>query len=70
MQTAKKWIIILIAFDDSDIDAQVLKERIPVDEDEHVAAFLRGGELLDVLADDAEEMIEGYRREIEKECLR
>ena len=53
-----------------DPDAQVLKERIPVDEDEHVAAFLRGGELLDVLADDAEEMIEGYRREIEKECLR
>ena len=70
MKSRKKWIIFLVAFDDTDIEPRVLKERIGASENEHVAAFLRGGELLDVLTDDKEEVIEGYRREVERRCLR
>jgi hypothetical protein len=65
-----KWIIVLIAYDDPEIEACVLKERIPMDEDENLAAFMRGGELMAVTTDDEEQVIEGLRREIEKECLR
>ena len=65
-----KWIIILLAFDDPKIEPRVLKERLSESEDEHLAAFLRGGELLDVLHSDDEEQVEGYRRQMEKECLR
>ena len=65
-----KWIIVLLAFDDPEIEPQVLKEQIAENEDEHLAAFLRGGELLDVIHSDDEEPVESYRRQIEKQCLR
>ena len=65
-----KWIIVLVAFDEDGLDPQVLKERSPADEDAQLAALLRGGERVAVLDDDEEEVVEGYRREIEKECFR
>jgi hypothetical protein len=65
-----KWIIVLIAFDDPGIAAEVIKDRIDAAEDERLAAFLRGGELLNVLHQDDETMAEGMRRDAEKECLR
>jgi hypothetical protein len=65
-----KWIIVLVAFDDPALDPEVIKERIGADEDEEVAAFLRGGELVAVMADESEEVVEGFRREVEKQCLR
>ena len=66
-----KWIIILVAFDDDELLPQVIKERISAGEDEHLIAFLRGGELLEVLSgDDDESTAEACRREIEKQCLR
>ena len=65
-----KWIIVLLAFDDPKIEPQVLKEQIAENEDEHLAAFLRGGELLDIVHSDDEEQVEGYRLQIEKQCLR
>jgi len=65
-----KWIVVLIAFDDPELPPQVLKERIAEDEDERLAAFLRGGELLNVLHEDSESIAEGIRRDAEKECLR
>lgn len=68
---AKKWIIVLIAHDDPDIDVQVIKEQIPVADDEHLAALLRGGHLIATLPDDpTESEAESLRREIEKQCLR
>jgi hypothetical protein len=71
MNAATKWIIVLIAFDDPDLPPQVIKERIPRHENEHLAAFLRGGELLDVLSGDEDEStVEGYREELERMCLR
>ena len=70
MTGANKWILVLVAFDDFDIEPVVIKERIDINDDEHLAALLRGGELLDVLADEEEEVIEHYRRELEKQCLR
>ena len=65
-----KWIIVLVAFDDDDLPPQVIKERISADEDDQLAAFLRGGELLDVIGDEPEAVAEGYRLQIEKKCLR
>ena len=65
-----KWIVVLIAFDDPDVPPQVLKERIAEGEDERLAAFMRGGELLNVLHEDNESIAEGIRRDAEKECLR
>lgn len=71
MSANGKWVIILIAHDDSELDPQVIKEFVPVDEDEHLAAFLRGGELLATLAvDEPEADAEFIRREFEKQCLR
>ena len=70
MNGTMKWILVLVAFDDSDIEPVVIKERIDINEDEQLAALLRGGELLDVLADEEEQVIEHYRRELEKQCLR
>ena len=67
---AKKWIIALIAFDDPEMTPQVIKEAIADDEDERLAAFLRGGELLDVIVESDEEAVESYRREVERKCLR
>ncbi len=70
MKNAGKWIIVLVAYDDPELEPQVLKERIPADESEELAALLRGGELVTVLSDDEEDVAEMYRREIEKQCLR
>ena len=70
MKDAGKWIIYLVAFDDPEIAPEVLKERIPTSENEHLAAFLRGGELLDVVFEDEEVTAEGCRREFERQCLR
>jgi hypothetical protein len=70
MSSPGKWIILLVAFDDDDVEPQVLKERIEADEDEHLAALLRGAELITVLGDDEEEVAEAIRLEMEKQCLR
>jgi hypothetical protein len=70
MKNAKKWIIVLVAYDDPELEPKVLKELIPAEEDEEFAALLRGGELVTVLSDDEEDVAEMYRREIEKQCLR
>jgi hypothetical protein len=66
----KKWVIVLIAFDEPDMTPQVIKECIASDEDEKLAAFLRGGELLDVLWENDEAVVEGYRLQVERKCLR
>ena len=65
-----KWVILLVAHDDAELDAQVIKEEIDANEDEHLAAFLRGGELIATLTDDSEHDVEMLRQEIEKQCLR
>jgi hypothetical protein len=71
MNATTKWIIVLIAVDDPALPPQVIKERIPRRESEHLTAFLRGGELLDVLSGDEDEStVEGYREELEGKCLR
>ncbi len=70
MNAKFKWILVLVAYDDPGFSPHVLKERIVADEDEKLAAFMRGGELLDVLGDEDESIIEGYRKQVEKECLR
>jgi hypothetical protein len=66
----KKWVIILIAFDDPELAPQVIKECIADGEDEKLMAFLRGGEVLDVICEEDEAVAEQYRRRIERECLR
>jgi hypothetical protein len=69
--TRGKWVIFLVAFDDEAINPEVIAERIALDEDENLAAFMRGGEVLHVLPGDVDEaLVEGYRREFEKNCLR
>ena len=71
MSADTKWIIILVAFEDADFLPQVIKVRIPAHEDEHLAALLRGGEVLEVLSgNETESTAEIFRREIEKQCLR
>ena len=69
-QQLSKWVIMIVAFDDPELDPEVIKERIGADEDEELAAFLRGGELVAVMADEDEAVVEGFRREVEKQCLR
>src|SRR5688572_14260580 len=69
-QQLSKWVILLVAFDDPELDAEVIKERIGADEDEEMAAFLRGAELVAVMADEDEAVVEGFRRAVEKQCLR
>jgi hypothetical protein len=69
-QELSKWIILLVAFDDANLEPEVIKERIGADEDEELAAFMRGGELVAVMADEDETVVEGFRREVEKQCLR
>ena len=66
----RKWIIVLVAFDDPEIEAQVIKEQIAGGDDEQLAALLRGGELIDVIHVEDEETAEGYRKQVEKQCLR
>jgi len=71
MKPTTKWIMVLIAFDDPDLEPRVIKERLPAREDEQMAAFLRGGELLDVISGDEDpSAVEGYRQELERNCLR
>ena len=55
MNSAEKWVIFLVAYDDPEIEPQVLAEAIGVDEDENLAAFLRGGQVLDILGGDSTE---------------
>ena len=70
MKTKHKWIIVLVAYDDPEIETRVIKERIAMDEDEQLAALLRGGELVAVLGFDNEAAAEANRIEAEKSCLR
>jgi hypothetical protein len=71
MECATKWVIFLVAFDDPEMEPQVLVERLPIDEDEQFAAFMRGGHVLEVRPGSyTEDEIEMCRREFEKNCLR
>ena len=70
MRNGYKWIIVLVAFDDPAIETQVIKERIRLQEDEQMAAFLRGGELVTVVGFDSEPIAEAQRVEVEKSSLR
>ena len=71
MESASKWVIFLVAFDDPDMEPQVLVERLAEHEDEQLAAFLRGGHVLEVRPGSyTEAEIEQCRREFEKNCLR
>jgi len=65
-----KWLVILVAFADNDIEPTVVKERIDAEEDERLAAFLRGGELMSVIMLDDERVAEAERQHVEKMCLR
>jgi hypothetical protein len=69
MQSTHKWIIVLVAYDDPQIETQVIKERLPAEDDEQLAALLRGGDLLAVLGFDNETAAEAHRIEAEKQCL-
>jgi hypothetical protein len=71
MESATKWVIFLVAFDDPEVEPQVLAERVPEEEDEQVSAFMRGGHVLEVRPGSyTEAEIEHCRREFEKNCLR
>ena len=71
MECETKWVIFLVAFDDPEVEPQVLVERVAASEDEHLAAFLRGGHVLEVRPGSyTEAEIEHCRREFEKNCLR
>ena len=70
MKTQHKWIIVLVAYDDPEIETRVIKERLAIDENEQLAALLRGGELVVVIGFDNEEAAEANRIEVEKACLR
>ena len=70
LSTMNKWIIVLVAHDDAELEPQVIKEQLADDDDEQMAAFMRGGELVDVLVDEIEEVVEARRCEIEKTSLR
>jgi hypothetical protein len=48
----------------------VIKERVPIDENEHLAALLRGGKLVAVIRVDSERVAEAQRIESERSCLR
>ena len=70
MNSAHKWIIVLVAYDDPAIETLVIKERIAMQDDEQFAALLRGGELVSVSALDNEAAAEAQRIEVERACLR
>jgi hypothetical protein len=70
MNAEHKWIIVLVAYDDPHVQTRVIKERLPLGEDEQLAALLRGGELVAVLAFDDEAFAEAQRLDVEKSCLR
>jgi len=70
MKAQHKWIIVLVAHDDPEIQTRVIKERLAIAEDEQLAAFLRGGELVMVMERGSESAAEAQRIEVEKTCLR
>ena len=71
MENATKWVIFLVAFDDPEVEPQVLAERVPEDEDEQMSAFMRGGHVLEVRPGSyTDDEIEQCRREFEKNCFR
>jgi hypothetical protein len=70
MHNGHKWIIVLVAYDDAQVETRVIKERLPTEENENLAALLRGGELVAVLGADDETAAEAQRVEVEKSCLR
>ena len=70
MNAEHKWIIVLVAYEDPEIEARVIKERLPVEENDELAALLRGGELVAVIDYDNESVAEAHRLEVERSCLR
>jgi hypothetical protein len=70
MTTGHKWIIVLVAHDDPELEPRVIKERLAREDDEQLAAFLRGGTLVAVFDLDNEAAAEAQRIDIEKTCLR
>lgn len=70
MNAGHKWIIVLVAYDDPAIETRVIKERLAMDENEQLAALLRGGELVAVFGFDNEAAAETTRIEVERSCLR
>ena len=70
MNSTHKWIIVLVAYDDPAIETRVIKERLAIQDDEQLAALLRGGELVAVSALDNEAAAEAQRIEVERACLR
>jgi hypothetical protein len=70
MKAEHKWIIVLVAYDDPAIETRVVKERLAMDDDEELAALLRGGVLVTVLGFDNEVAAEAGRIEVERSCLR
>ena len=70
MNSTHKWIIVLVAYDDAAIETRVIKERLAIQDDEQLAALLRGGELVAVSALDNEAAAEAQRIEVERACLR
>jgi hypothetical protein len=70
VSTQHKWIIVLVAHDDPEIESQVLKERLLADENEDLAALLRGGEVISVVEVDDEIAAEAERLMAERTSLR
>jgi len=70
MKGEHKWIIVLVAYDDPEIETRVIKERLALEDDEQLAALLRGGQLVAASGLDSEPAAEAQRLEIEKFCLR
>jgi hypothetical protein len=70
MISSHKWIVVLVAWDDPQIQPKVIKERLTVDENEQLAAFLRGGDLVAVIGFDNEPAAEAQRVEVERACFR
>lgn len=70
MNVGYKWIIVLVAYEDPEIEAGVIKERLPAEDDEQLAALLRGGELVAVMDFDNESVAEAQRVDVERSSLR
>ena len=70
MNAGHKWIIVLVAYEDPEIEPRVIMERLPAEDDEQLAALLRGGELVAVIDFDNESAAESERVEVERSSLR